>query len=149
MAFEKNLKEDQTFEITYQDKTFREIDKQAGPKVDFLITGHTHLERAIPRSAPGCFYFNSGTWIRLIRLTDEIVGDSKEFARAYKAFESGSMEVLDQIKDLGPKKNQPLVILKPTVVSIVAKDGEAFGELQHVQINGSLQPVKDTRYPRR
>lgn len=148
-ALEKNLKGDQTFNITYEDHMFSQLDKQAGPNVDFLITGHTHLERAIPRSAPGCFYFNSGTWIRLIRLTDEIVGDSKEFARTYQAFESGSMERLDQIKDLGPSKDQPLVMLRPTVVSIVAKDGETFGELHHVQSNGSLQPVQGTRLPRR
>jgi UDP-2,3-diacylglucosamine pyrophosphatase LpxH len=149
VALEKNLKEDQTFRITQQDQLFSQLDKQAGPYVDFLITGHTHLERAIPRSARGCSYFNSGTWIRLIQLTDEIVGDSKEFARAYKAFESGSMEELDRIKDLGPQNDQPLVMLKPTVVSIVAKDGGTYGELNHAQSDGSLKPVQDTRLPRR
>ena len=147
-ALRKNLEQDQTFETTHQDQTFQEIDKLAGPKVHFLITGHTHLERAIARSTPGCFYFNSGTWIRLIQLTDEILEDPHEFARAYKAFESGSMEILDQITDLGRQKNQPLVIIKPTVVSIVAKDGETFGELHHVQSDGSLHSIENTKYPR-
>jgi hypothetical protein len=149
VALEKNLKEDQTFEITYQDQTFAEIDKQAGPNVHFLITGHTHLERAIARSAPGCYYYNSGTWIRLIQLTDEILSNSDEFARAYTAFESGSMEQLDSIKDLGPEGNQPLVLPRPTVVSVVAKDGETFGELHHVQSDGSLQAVVNSKFPRR
>ena len=149
LAFQKNLKEDQTFEITHQDQTFKDMDELAGPMVHFLITGHTHLERAIARNTPGCFYYNSGTWIRLIQLTDDILGDSHEFARAYKAFESGSMETLDQIKDLGPQENQPLVIIKPTVVSIAVKDGETFGELHHVQTDGSLRPVENSRFPRR
>jgi UDP-2,3-diacylglucosamine pyrophosphatase LpxH len=149
LAFRKNLKEDQTFKITHQDQTFKDIEELAGPKVHFLITGHTHLEKAIARSAPGCFYYNSGTWIRLIQLTDEVLGDSREFARAYKAFESGSMEILDQIKDLGPQKNQPLVMIKPTVVSIAVNDGETFGELNHVQTDGSLQFVENSRFPRR
>ena len=148
-ALEKNLEKDQTFSITHKDETFIETDKQAGPNIHFLITGHTHLERAVARSTPGCYYYNSGTWIRLIQLTDDILENSDEFARVYKAFESGSMEQLDSITDLGPKRNQPLVLSRPTVVSIVAKDGETFGELHHVQTNGSLQPVKDSKYPRR
>ncbi len=148
-ALEKNLEKDQTFSIMHKDETFIEIDKQAGSNVHFLITGHTHLERAIARSTPGCYYYNSGTWIRLIQLTADILENSDEFARVYKAFESGSMEQLDLITDLGPKRNQPLVLSRPTVVSIVAKDGETFGELHHVQTDGSLQPVKDSKYPRR
>lgn len=148
-ALKKNLQEDQTFSITHKDETFIEIDKQAGPNVHFLITGHTHLERAIARSTPGCYYYNSGTWIRLIQLTADILENSDEFARVYKAFESGTMEQLDAIKDLGPQRNQPLVLSRPTVVSVIAKDGDTFGELHHVQTDGSLQPVKDSKYPRR
>lgn len=148
-ALKKNLEYDRTFDVTRQDDTFNKMDKQIGPNVNYLITGHTHLERAIPRSAPGCYYFNSGTWIRLIRLTDEILKDSQEFARAYAAFESGSMEQLEGINDLGPSHDQPLVMLKPTVVSIIEKDGETFGELRIVQPDGSIRSVEDTRLPRR
>jgi hypothetical protein len=88
-------------------------------------------------------------WIRLIQLTDDILSNADEFARAYKAFESGSMAQLDSIKDLGPARDKTLVILKPTVVSIAEKDGETFGELHHVQTDGALQSVENTRFPRR
>jgi UDP-2,3-diacylglucosamine pyrophosphatase LpxH len=148
-ALKKNLEEDRTFDVTYQDDSFNKLDKQIGPNVNYLITGHTHLEKAIPRSAPDSYYFNSGTWIRLIQLTKEILDSSEEFARVYAAFESGSMEQLDGIKDLGPLHDQPLVILKPTVVSVVEKDGETFGELRYARPDGSLQPVENTRLPRR
>lgn len=148
-ALAKNLQEDQTFSITHRDQTFIEIDKQAGSNVHFLVTGHTHLERAIARSAPGCYYYNSGTWIRLIQLNADVLNNPDEFARVYKSFESGTMEQLDEIKDLGPKHDQHLVLSRPTVVSIVAKDGNTFGELNHVHTDGSLQPVENSKYPGR
>jgi hypothetical protein len=80
-------------------------------------------------------------------LTDNILENSEEFARVYAAFESGSMEKLDAINNLGPSHDQPLVMLKPTVVSIVEKDGKTYGELRHARPDGSLQPVENTRLP--
>lgn len=148
-ALKKNLEHDHTFEVTHEDKTFKMVDKEMGTDVDYVITGHTHLERAIERSAPGCYYFNSGTWIRLIQLTNEILRSPEEFARVYAAFKSGSMKQLDETNDLGPSHDQPLVLLKPSVVSVVEKNGETFGELCHAQPDGSLQPVENTRLPRR
>jgi hypothetical protein len=59
------------------------------------------------------------------------------------------MEQLDGINDLGPSHNQPLVILKPTVVSIVEKDGDTFGELRYARPDGTLQADEKTRLPRR
>jgi UDP-2,3-diacylglucosamine pyrophosphatase LpxH len=148
-ALKKNLESNRTFDVTHQDDTLNKMDKQIGSNVNYLITGHTHLARAVPRSVPGCYYLNSGTWIRLIQLTEEMLRDPQDFARVYAAFESGSMEQLDGIKDLGPSHNQPLVMLKPTVVSIVEKDGETFGELRHARPDGSLQSIENTRLPRR
>jgi UDP-2,3-diacylglucosamine pyrophosphatase LpxH len=148
-VLKKNLELDRTFSVTQEDDLFKNTDAQWGSNVNYLITGHTHLERAIPRSFSGCYYFNSGSWIRMIRLTDEILNDPGEFARVYAAFESGTMKELDAVNDLGPSHDQPLVMFKPTVVSIVDKGGETFGELRHVQPDGSLRSVEGTRLPRR
>jgi len=148
-ALKKNLEYNRTFDVTHQDDTFNKMDKQIGSNVNYLITGHTHLERAVPRSVSGCYFLNSGTWIRLIQLTEEILRDPQDFTRVYAAFESGSMEQLDGIKDLGPSHNQPLVMLKPTVVSIVEKDGETYGELRHARPDGTLLAVENSRLPRR
>jgi UDP-2,3-diacylglucosamine pyrophosphatase LpxH len=148
-ALQKNLAQDQTFDITFKDDTFEKIDQQMGQNVDYLITGHTHLERAIQRSTSGCYYFNSGTWIRLIRLQEDIINDKDVFARVFSAFKKGTMQELDAIIDLGPLKNQPLVMLKPTVVAIVEQDGSTFGELRHINpANGIPEPVANTRLPR-
>ncbi|MDH3883356.1 MAG: metallophosphoesterase [Desulfobacterales bacterium] len=146
-ALKNNLEGDQSFEITQEDKMFDKMKKEIGSNINYLITGHSHKERAIARKAPDCYYFNSGTWIRLIRLTEDVLGNSDEFARVYAAFESGSMEQLDAINDLGPSHDQPLVMLRPTVVSIVEKDGETYGELRHANPDGSLKPVENTRLP--
>jgi hypothetical protein len=148
-ALKKNLEHDRSFKLTHKDDMFKKMDKEMGTEVNYLITGHSHLERAIERSAPDCYYFNSGTWIRLIRLTEEILGDSEEFARVYEAFKSGSMQKLDEVNDLGPTRDHLLVLLKPTVVSVVEKDGETYGELRHVQPDGSFQSVENTQLPRR
>jgi UDP-2,3-diacylglucosamine pyrophosphatase LpxH len=148
-ALKKNLEYDRTFDVTHQDDSFYKLDKRIGSNVDYLVTGHTHLERAIARSASGSYYYNSGTWIRLIQLTEEILGDPQEFARVYAAFGSGSMKQLDGINDLGPSHNQSLVMLKPTVVSIVEKDGKTFGGLGHARPDGTLQADDKTRLPRR
>ncbi|MEJ2731477.1 MAG: metallophosphoesterase [Deltaproteobacteria bacterium] len=146
-ALKKNLEGDQSFVLGQKDDMFKKMKKEIGSKVNFLVTGHSHKERAIERKAPGCYYFNSGTWIRLIRLTEDVLGNSEEFARVYEAFESGSMEKLDAINNLGPSRDQPLVMLKPTVVSIVEKDGKTYGELRHAKPDGSLQPIESTRLP--
>lgn len=146
-ALKKELESDQSFIITEKDKLFNKMNKEIGSKVNYLITGHSHKERAIPREASGCYYFNSGTWIRLIRLTEDVLGNDEEFARVYAAFESGSMEQLDAINDLGPSRDQPLVMLIPTVVSIVEKDAETYGELRHVNQDGTVRPLEHTRLP--
>jgi len=148
-ALKKNLEHDHSFKLTHKDDMFKKMDKEMGTHVNYLITGHTHLERARARGAPDCYYFNSGTWIRLIRLTEEILGDSQEFARVYEAFKSGSMQKLDEVNDLGPTRDHSLVMLKPTVVSVVEKDGEIYGELNYAQSDGSLEPVDNTQLPRR
>ena len=146
-ALIKELEGDQSFVIANADKMFKKMKKEIGSKVHYLITGHSHKERAIAREEPGCYYFNTGTWIRLIRLTADVLGNSEEFARVYAAFESGSMEQLDAINDLGPSHDQPLVMLRPTVVSIVEKDGQTDGELSRANKDGSLQSVENTRLP--
>jgi UDP-2,3-diacylglucosamine pyrophosphatase LpxH len=148
-ALKKNLEGDPSFVLTQKDDMFKKMKKEIGSKVNYLVTGHSHKERAIERKAPGCYYFNSGTWIRLIQLTDNILENSEEFARVYAAFESGSMEKLDAINNLGPSHDQSLVMLKSTVVSIVEKDGKTYGELRHAKPDGSLQPLENTRFPSR
>ena len=138
------LKKDQSFEIGHPDETFERTDDIVSTEFDFVITGHTHQEKALRRRHGG-MYYNSGTWVRLIQLEDEVLDSETEFAKAFKAFSQGSMIKLDECDD--PK----LVIRKPAVVSIVDVGGTAKAALNHVADKPnapSLIVVPGSEYPR-
>lgn len=149
-ALKDKLKGDRTFDVTYEDEPYKALKEEVGDGVDYLVAGHTHLERAIEREHRGrsCYYYNSGTWIRLIQLTEEILDDADQFARVYHAFKGRDVAALDEVKDLGPERNEPLVLLRPTVVSIVKRTDGVYGTLNRAQPDGSLVPQPDTQFPR-
>ncbi|MCP4657485.1 MAG: phosphoesterase [bacterium] len=129
------LKEDPSFDLDHKDDTFQRLDELIGPDVDYVVTGHTHLERDLTRRGGG-HYFNSGTWIRLIRLEEEVLSDQERFDEVCKVLKKGSMEALDA----------ELVLLRPTVVSIRAEANAVVAGLERVQEDTGggveLVPVK-------
>lgn len=90
----------------------------------FIVAGHTHLARAFDLGK-GRTYFNSGTWIRLIHLTQAMLGSSEAFKDVYAALKDGSMETLDGAM----AGSQPLILDRCTAVRIFREDGEARGNL--------------------
>jgi UDP-2,3-diacylglucosamine pyrophosphatase LpxH len=118
---------DSSFLPESEDAVFRDLDASIGPDIDFLIAGHTHLERALRRTRGNGYYFNSGTWARLISLTSELLHDPKQFQQVYKAFQARTMEALDA--------HPSLVVRRPTVVSIFQHQpaGVVRGALGHVK----------------
>lgn len=127
---------DKTFALDTEDEVFRGLDERVGPSIDFVVAGHTHLARAIRRKRGAGFYFNSGTWVRLIRLSDAMLSDDRAFAPVYQAFRGKSLEALDGVKDL--------VFRNPTMVSIEADGGSVVGVLQRaVEANGGVDLVPD------
>jgi UDP-2,3-diacylglucosamine pyrophosphatase LpxH len=147
-ALQDWLQDDTTFETDTRDSTFHGITARVGPDVDFVITGHTHLARAM-EFAPGRYYFNCGTWIRLIRLTTEVLADQASFAgTAYRAFASGRMADLDEARIPGPGKELiPLVFDRSNVVRVCADAQGVTGELLRVTDAGTgvrLRPEPKT-----
>lgn len=139
-ALLKWLRDDNTFDVGLEDATFKHLDEDVGPEVDFLLTGHTHLEKALQRKNGPGVYFNSGTWIRLIQLTEEMLTDEDGFHAIYQAFQEGTLEALDALPGL--------ILDRPTVVSIEQDKEGVYGELRRPALeNGqsTLEPVKDTR----
>jgi UDP-2,3-diacylglucosamine pyrophosphatase LpxH len=67
----QDLRKDRSFDWRQEDTTFRILDQQIGDSAEFVVAGHTHLERALPRARGRGCYFNSGTWARLIKLETE------------------------------------------------------------------------------
>lgn len=121
-AFQE-LGSDRSFEPDVEDETYRKLDEQVGGGIDFLLSGHTHLERALPRKrARGC-YFNTGTWVRRIRLTRDMLEDRARFARIYAAFDAGTTAALDA---------EPELVVRRLCVAAIWSDGAGtHGELRY------------------
>ena len=129
---------DRTFALDTEDDVFRGLDERVGSSIDFVVAGHTHLARAIRRKHGGGCYFNSGTWVRLIRLSDAMLSDGRAFAVVYEAFRGQSLEALDSVKGL--------VFRNPTMVSIEADGDSVVGVIQRAietEAGGGVDLVPD------
>jgi UDP-2,3-diacylglucosamine pyrophosphatase LpxH len=129
------LADDKTFDHTDQDDTFKDVTAAVGASIDFIITGHTHLERAIDMGG-GRFYFNCGTWIRLLRFTDAMLKDRDAFKPVYDVLIDGRMESIDNANFGG----QSFVMNQTSAVSIKVEDGGVIGRLSHVIGDGTGAP---------
>ena len=119
-----DLREDRSFDPSVEDDTFKLLDDQIGDVADFVVAGHTHLERALPRKKRSGWYFNSGTWARLIKLEADVLDKSDEFRKVFQAFGAGTMAALDSFPSL--------IRRKLTVVSFWSDEAGTHGELRHV-----------------
>lgn len=125
-ALEK-LDEDRSFDPTDSDDTFRDLDTEVSPDIDFLVAGHTHLERALQRVNGGGYYFNSGTWARLMRIDPAKRSNPGKFKAVFDTLKDGTMSKLDA---------SGLVTKRCTVVAIFRASADVVaGELRHVTTN--------------
>ncbi len=130
------LKNDRSFDLEQEDDTFTRLDELVGEEIDFLLTGHTHLERALPRKHGPGHYFNTGTWVRLIQLEQPALQNAERFQRLFRVFDARSMAALD---------GEPgLVERRPAVASIWRDGPRVRGELRRVYVEGDLfQTIPD------
>ncbi len=140
------LKKDQTFDLDDKDSTFKEIGAAVGADFDIVMTGHTHLERVLARSGGRGAYFNSGTWVPLIRLTPDVVEADQAFRDAVKILvDTSSRKELGKAKITVNGEKRPLVMRKPAVIAVREEKGQVTGSLQRVSLVGDevkLDPVK-------
>ncbi|MBU0908456.1 MAG: hypothetical protein KJ717_02740, partial [Proteobacteria bacterium] len=122
------LKGDKTFEIADRDDACKEMVDSVGQGIHFIVTGHTHLERAIDLGG-GRFYFNCGTWIRLLRFTEAMLASEETFKPVYELLVKGRMKDIDQ----AVFDRQSFVLRQQSAVCIRAdEDGTVVGELAHI-----------------
>lgn len=119
------LEGDRTFELTHRDETYEllaERARQDSDPPDYLIAGHTHLCRAIEREDGG-FYFNTGTWMQLIRLSPRRLASAERFAPIHKSLieDRASLEELAKVPGL--------LWQRPTVVRLQRLGNRTRGEL--------------------
>lgn len=129
------LVDDNSFVVNDEDQTYKDVSAAAGSGIDFIITGHTHLERAIDMGS-GRYYFNCGTWIRLLRFTPQMLKDQASFLPVYKVLIDGKMESIDNASFGG----QPFVMNQTSAVSIKKTATGAIGSLTHVLGDGTGEP---------
>jgi UDP-2,3-diacylglucosamine pyrophosphatase LpxH len=129
----ENLDKDRSFDIHARDETYRLLDERVGPEIGFLLAGHTHLARALPRGgARGC-YLNTGTWARLIRLAPDVLRSPGAFRAVYDAFAKGKMAAL---------QDSNLVWNRPTFASVWKDGASARGELREYDASANPSPFK-------
>ena len=141
-ALEK-LREDRSFDFQIEDDTFTGLDEKVGKEVDFVVAGHTHLERALKRKEAKGFYFNTGTWVRLIHLEKHVLEDEKKFEQVFATFKKQSMEALDELPGL--------ILRRLTVASFQVVGGKTRGELRRVETGAgglTLEPVAGSQFIR-
>jgi predicted phosphodiesterase len=146
---------DRSFDITERDQTFRDVTKRVGAAVDFVVTGHTHLERAL-RIQDGIerFYYNCGTWIRLLRFTDYVLDRPEAFREVYQTLADGKMDTLDRATmPSASGARESFVLDRTSVVRIASKSNGVNGVLCHVHDARpgviALDPVNRSEFWRR
>lgn len=141
-ALQRWLANDKTFDVATKDETFNAVDEAVGSGVEYVFAGHTHLRRALPRRWPGCAYFNTGTWIRLMRLDKSLLENEEAFATVVDALRGKNIAELDQARLNGVAVVQHI----STVGSVQAQDGQVFARLNDAQDDGTLVPVAGTEF---
>jgi hypothetical protein len=128
------LPQDQSFNPFVGDEIARDLDRTTDPEVDFLVAGHTHLERCMPRrNGPG-YYFNSGTWTKLVQIPTRALESEAQFRLVRGVLEEGSLEALLADLDLGTGPPAPLARSVRTVVRMERVQGSGVcGALWHVE----------------
>jgi UDP-2,3-diacylglucosamine pyrophosphatase LpxH len=132
------LQKDRSFDFKQTDDTFQQFDKQVGADIDFLLTGHTHLERALKRNESSGWYFNSGTWVRLIRLEADVLASADKFSQVYDVLAAGSMAALDAYPGL--------ILKRRTVVAIRSTPAGTKGELMHWDETAGLVAMPNANF---
>jgi UDP-2,3-diacylglucosamine pyrophosphatase LpxH len=133
LALKDWIKDSTTYKVDEPDSLSREMADRAGDGVGFVVTGHTHLARALELTGSR-YYYNCGTWIRLLRLTDEVLADNTAFEKSlWPALTAGRMSMLDAVQIPGPGGGQvPLLFDRTNVVRISADGDRVGGDLMRV-----------------
>ena len=133
----EGLKKDRSFDLDDKDDVYKETEKLASSTFQIVTTGHTHLERVLPRSKGPGTYINSGTWVPLMRLSDEVLGDEGAFKEMFNVLKSSRT-----LRDLkrARVRSKDLVMHLPAAVRVDRKGGQ----LCRVTLSGEkirLEPV--------
>ena len=128
------LGDDRTFDFDRVDDTFRDVTARVEPNITYVCTGHTHLARARPIGSSGRrFYYNSGTWARLMRFSVELLENKQAFKQIFKKLEGSGADQLAEIHIPSEDGDRPLAFDRPTAIHISRSATGAKGRLVSVE----------------
>ena len=135
-ALQDWIEEQEDFEVDHEDAYYKNIQDRIGPDIDFVITGHTHMPRAIRMKHHG-FYYNTGTWIRTLKFTKACLDDKDHFENdIWPVLEGGGLDDLDKLDilsdDEDKKKTQKLLFDRTSAVRISAQGTKSVGDLLRI-----------------
>ncbi len=136
----EGLLKDKSFDVETEDGTFKKLDKKISADIDFIIAGHTHFERALKRENGRGHYFNTGTWIRLIKYTQAMLRDDQVFSAVYNALKIADIRALDEGVTVN-NQHYALAETNPTVACIKTEDGRTTGLLLRIGHNGQVSDI--------
>ena len=123
---------DSTYDVTAEDDDFKKMRSRVADTVDFTITGHTHLARALTLPN-GRHYYNCGTWIRLLQLTPQVLDDKEAFMQTlWPVLTARSMDILDTTQIPGPSGPQKLLVDRTNAVRLSMQGNATVGDLLRV-----------------
>ncbi len=115
---------DAAFDPGQGDKTSRALGELVGDEIDVLVAGHTHFEKHLDLGG-GRLYFNSGTWIPLMRMGPAHLGDQQTFENTFELLKTGTKAEWE---------GEGLLLRRPAVVQLTAEAGGGFtAELRRVE----------------
>jgi len=126
-----SLLKDQSFAFGDADDTYKSASAALSSDLPFVITGHTHLLRAISRPRGG--YFNSGTWARLIQVNPANLVDEQSFQPIYRALMAKTLPEIDSIQEV---TKQSVVQKICPVVHLQTQGDKVIGRLARVAKEG-------------
>jgi UDP-2,3-diacylglucosamine pyrophosphatase LpxH len=128
------LARDSTYDASSaeDDPTYDAVRARVADTIDVVITGHTHLARALPLGGHR-LYFNCGTWIRLLRLTTESLAESVFESRVWPELTKRRVTDLDTSMIPGPEgRKVPLLYDRTNATHVSNQGGRVVCELLRV-----------------
>jgi UDP-2,3-diacylglucosamine pyrophosphatase LpxH len=111
----------------------------------FTVAGHTHKARSIEIQSGRSFYLNSGTWIRILNVTEAALEKGKNFDALWTALNGRSMAAMDKAKITVNGEDQALMMDFATAVHLKVSGDTVEGEIVKVSSTGRPTSVAHTK----
>ena len=133
-ALAKWLADDESFHVDALSNIDQCIVRSAGPSVDILLAGHTHMARRRDVNLGALVYINTGTWMRVLKLNNTpYLRSDGEFEKFMVAVRARTLQALDDLK-IDPRSRP---------VAIVSASGALLFSVQDHGASFQLKPLAE------